>query len=519
MRLSKQQGQLTTARRAKFFIAVGLLLALGFALRFHNLGVKSFWADELFTMAIAMHHPIVPEEGQPWFKRINVLQISDGDTFLTAKAGEQSPPLHDLVEKASINLFGATEVAARLPGAIASCLLLAWFAWFAVRHPDARIRRTLLWALLLLTLSPALLTYSKDARAYSLGTSLLGMAGLMWMLRWRLGWRQWSPPGWGEIALFTLATYTHYNAATLVALMLGADAFMATRTRSGVAWMRLLFVGGVFGVWLFFNAHTVLFTADGGVAWGQHSFSDKVIKVIVDATVALHPPWLASILCLGWILLAAHFFRRPRLAFSGESIALFFLASLVVIYVAIAGALAAKAGTNNPRYYLFIVPAAMIAFAMVLVKLETVWQLVAAAVVLGALALPGMRSPELGFHEAFREMTEFAVEDTDENVVFLFPWAPNRDMYRYYLDRLRRQDSRSQMLAVSSEEEVPRVCEQLRNVRHVAVIAHHSGLERINQVYAACGYLWPTREKRAFPTTFSEHWRAELPAPSQSPAK
>lgn len=509
MHPAKRRSQLTSASRATVLIALALLLALGFVLRFHSLGAKSFWADELFTMAIAMHHPIVPEHGQPWFKRINVLQISDGDTFFTAKAGEQSPPLHDLVEKASINLFGATEFAARLPGAIASCILLVWFAWFAVTNLDARVRRTLFWALLLLTLSPALLVYSKDARAYSLGTSLLGMAGLLWVLRWRAGWRHWSAPGWGEIALFTLASYTHYNAAALVAVMLALDACMAIRNRSAVAWTRLLVVGITFGVWLYFNAHTVLFTASGGVAWGQHSIREYVVQAVNDATVALHQPWLAFIGLLCWVLLALRFLRRPDTAVSGESRALFFLASMIALYIALAGTIAAKAGMANPRYYLFVVPLAMIAFSLVLVKLAPGWQSVAAVLVIVASAFPGTRNPALDFHEAFREMSEFAVENTDEDVVFLFPWAPNRDMYRYYLDRLRGQDSRAIMLAVSSEEEVPKVCAQLMNVRHVVVVAHGSGRERIDQVYAACGEHWPSRERREFPSTFSEHWRAD----------
>jgi hypothetical protein len=516
---SQQRGHRLGTGRAVTLVAISLLLALGCTLRFYHLGTRSLWSDELFTMAIAQYHPIVPEPGQPWFKRITIMQISDGDAFLTAKAGEETPPLHDLIVKASVNLLGATEFAARLPAAVASCVLLAWFAWFAVTHPDARIRRTLLWALLLLTLSPSLLTYSHDARAYSLGTSLLGMAGLLWMLRWRMGWRRWSPPGWGEIALFTLATYTHYNAAALVALLLGADAVMATLNRSLVAWRRLLVVGAAFCVWLFFGAHTILYTAGGEVAWGEHSMSENVVRAITDATASLHPPWLAFVLLLCGVQLAVHVSRRwspPR----GEVRALLCLFILMVAYVAIAGTVAAKTGMADPRYYLFIVPAALVAFSLVLVQLEQRWQVVSAAIVIVivALALPEMRSPAFNFHEAYREMTEFAVADTDEDVVYLFPWAPNRDVYRYYLDRLRGEDSRSHMVAINGKEDVARVCERLRSVRHVVVVAHVSGRERIDWVYAACGDNWPYRDSRAFPATFSEHWRAAPVASPPGPA-
>jgi ABC-type iron transport system FetAB permease component len=391
--------------------------------------------------------------------------------------------------------------------------LLVWFAWFAVTHPDARVRRTLLWALLLLVLSPSLLIYSKDARNYSLGTSLLGMAGLLWMLRWRTGWRHWSPPGWGEIILFTLATYSHYNAAALVALLLGADAVMATLNRSLVAWRRLLVVGGTFSVWLYLNAHEILITAGGGVS--QHSTSGYIVQSIKDASASLHPPWLVFILLL---CAALHRSRRWSPA-RADARALLFLVGLIVSFVAIAGTVAAKSDLASPRYYLYIVPAALVAFSLVLAQLEQRWQMVSAAIVIVALALPGMRSPALNFHEAYREMTEYAVTDTDEDVVYLFPWAPNRDFYRYYLDRLRGEDSRSHMVAVNEEQDVPQVCERLRNVRHVVVVAHASGRRRIDWVYAACGHNWPYREVRVFPTTFSEHWRAAPVYSSHSPAR
>ena len=105
----------------------------------------------------------------------------------------------------------------------------------------------------------------------------------------------------------------------------------------------------------------------------------------------------------------------------------------------------------------------------------------------------------------FRGM-DVAVVGAGDDVTFLFPWAPNRDMYRFYLDQLRGQDSRSKMVAISSPQEVPQVCETLKNVRHVAVVAHVSSRDRIDGVYAACGKNWPYREVKNFHMTFSEHW-------------
>src|SRR5665811_584010 len=236
-----------------FGVLLGLLVAVGVGLRFHDLEQRSLWGDELGTLSIAQFYPLLPEQGQPLYRRIQVRQIGDGDTFLTAKAAEQSPPLNDLLEKATVNWLGATELAARLPAAVAACALLLWFAGFAWFHPDPYVRRVLGWSLLLLVLYPALVLYAKEGRAYSVGVSLVGMAGLLWLLRWRDGWRNWKSPGWVEIGLFAFACYSHYIAALLVLLLLSADAVMATKRKSGQAWSRLLTLGFVFLIWLILN--------------------------------------------------------------------------------------------------------------------------------------------------------------------------------------------------------------------------------------------------------------------------
>src|SRR5674476_1158490 len=85
-----------------FGVLLGLLVAAGVGLRFHELDQRSLWGDELGTLAIAQFYPFLPAAGQPLYRRIQVTQIGDGDTFLTAKAAEQSPPLNDLLEKATV---------------------------------------------------------------------------------------------------------------------------------------------------------------------------------------------------------------------------------------------------------------------------------------------------------------------------------------------------------------------------------------------------------------------------------
>jgi hypothetical protein len=349
--------------------------------------------------------------------------------------------------------------------------------------------------------------YAQDARAYSLGASLLGMASLLWMIRWHQGWRQWSSPGWGEIALFTLASYTHYNAALLVVLMLGSDAAMATINRSWLAWKRLLVVGAFFGSWLIANAHTILFTTGGGVAWGQRSTTWFALQALVDASAALYGPWLLLGIMLAWSFLCFWFLRRSKEALPAAAPAMFFLCSLIVVYVGLAATVAAKAGMAHPRYYLFIVPAFAVTMGMLFSRLQNKFVVACAVIAVAAQSVPAMQNTSLSSYEEFRGMTEAAVTGTDKDTIFLYPWTPNRDMYRIYLDRMRGMDSRANMIGVSSLGEVPQVCEKLKHAKHVVVVSHDSGHSRINEVYAACGSNWPLRESNNFHNAFSEHWR------------
>lgn len=494
-----------------FSLALGLLLVLGSAMRFHNLGKRSLWTDELFTMAVAMYHPLVPSEGQPWYRPTSVLQIADDDTFLTVKAGEQSPPLHDLLVKASVHTLGPTEFAVRLPGALASCVLLAWIAWLAWRARDSWVRRVLGWSLLFLALYPSLVVYAKDGRAYSLGASLAGMAGVLWLLRWRHGWRQWESPGWGEILLFTLACYTHYNTAALVALLLLADAVMATATGSGKAWGRLLTLGMVFLTWVAINARTIVFTASGGIAWRERKGWDFVVSALHDAPNAMHPGWL--VLGLALALVVPRLWRQKRATLPPRAIACCVLAGIVVAYVVIAGWIAFKAGMAHPRYFLFCVPLVAVVLGMVLAELRGRWLVTGGVLMVVLLSkAPPLPGTSLTAREEFREMTQFAVEGVERDSLFVYPWLPNRDLYRVYLDRLLGEDSRARMVATSSPEDRWRVCERLAGLRHVVVFGHVSGRMRIDEVYAACGTRWPYRDRRQFHMTFAEHWRTE-PAP------
>lgn len=491
-----------------FGVLLGFLVALGVGLRFHDLDQRSLWGDELGTLSIAQFYPLLPEEGRPFYRRIQVRQIGDGDTFLTAKAAEQSPPLNDLLEKATVNWLGATELAARLPAALTACALLLWFAGFAWRHPDPYVRRVLRWSLLLLVLYPALVMYAKEGRAYSVGVSLVGMAGLLWMLRWRDGWRNWRSPGWAEVGLFTLACYSHYIAALLVVLLLSADAVMATKRWSSQAWGRLLTLGLVFLVWLVLNSHAILFTSEGGVAWHRLGAWEHVLTTLNDALAVIHPYWLGLV---GSVLSGLVVVRRLRgqvLWRPPGVVRLGVLAGLTFLFIALAGMVTAKTGMAHPRFFIFVLPFVAVMMGLVLAELCQRWLMAGAALLLVALAQPSMRLSLSSNNDDFRAMTLAGVRGSDKDTLFLYQWLPNRDIYRVYLERFLGQDPRSRMIGISTFQEVAQVCEQIKEHTHVVALGHVYGKGEIDAVYASCGAQWPQRSHEQFQNTFTEHWRA-----------
>lgn len=486
-----------------------VVLVVGVALRWSQLERKSLWPDELFTLSMAGHHPLLPSDGMRWFERKQVNQIDDNDSFLTAKAAEQSPPLNDLLEKLTVRLFGMTELAARSPAALASCMLLLWYAWFAWREEDQPNRRVLTWTTLLLALYPALQIYAQEGRAYSVGVALIGMGGLLWMRRWRQGASAWCPPGSGELTLLTLACYSHYNAALMVVLMLTPDARMALRHRSIVAGRRLLVVCLVFMIWLFLNAHAILFTAEGGAAWFQMDEMDRLKATLWDWQTALFGPWILLVLGTGLVLLAVRRQTVPAGLALTPNQALVRLACLVLAYLVLASFVVSRAGMLHPRFYVFAIPFVAVMMALILARVTPSWGTAAMVIAVTALAWPALREARHSPKADFRGMSEMAVLRFDANTRFLFPTPRNRYMYRIYLERLLGTDPRPQMISLSSVADAPKACNALESTRHVAVVGFALERPLTDAVYAHCGARWPKRERQQFHDTYAEHWVRE----------
>ena len=211
------------------FLVVGLTL-LGGLLRFYDIGAKTIWLDEAFSIWIAHH---TPAEILDWLVRI-----------------DQHPPLYYLLLSGWIRLFGDLQGAARSLSALCSTLTIPLFYLIAQRI--SHDRWTALLATLILTLSPFHVRFAQETRMYALLTLLAAGAiyGAVCFLQRtdgrRITWRDWlDPRRWRQhpamAAAFALALcqagvmWTH-NTATVffpLALNLPVIGVALAQRRSG----------------------------------------------------------------------------------------------------------------------------------------------------------------------------------------------------------------------------------------------------------------------------------------------
>lgn len=192
---------MTTSRtQPRIAPLLGGLLLLAVALRFATLGVQSLDPDEAFTAEIA--------------------RKSLGGALSQVPHTESSPPLYYLAVWLWAKLFGTSAWGLRSLSALAGVALVPVVYALGTSLKSAR---TGLIAAAFATVSPLLVWYSQEARAYMLFL-LLATAAVLLFVRGRLWW-------WALASAAALAT--HYFAVIVVLPM--AAWLLWTRRRSA-AW-------------------------------------------------------------------------------------------------------------------------------------------------------------------------------------------------------------------------------------------------------------------------------------------
>ncbi len=188
------------------------IVVLGAALRFATLGLQSYRYDEAVTVGRVLHPSLF-------------------ETLAEVPKSESTPPLYYAVAWLWSRVFGSGEVGLRSLSALAGTASIGFAYMAAVALPLPR--RAGLVAAAIVAVSPVLIWFSQDARAYALVFMLTALSFLFFARARRSG--SWRDLGWWA-GFSALALATHYFAAFVVvpeaALLLFA---VAERRRAAVA--------------------------------------------------------------------------------------------------------------------------------------------------------------------------------------------------------------------------------------------------------------------------------------------
>ena len=205
---------------------IQLLLSLtliGFFLRFYNLGYNSLWLDEASTLTIAVN--------------------SIPDIWQTTMAGEFNPPLFYWIEHLML-VFGYSEAVLRFIPALLGVLTIPLIYLIGKEFMDRNVG---IIAAAAFALSPFLIYYSQEARAYSMMLFLVAFAMVFYLKALKSnGQRDWALFG----ILSALAFWSHFYALVIIgALVLYALYMQIPKIRKDPGLGRpLVIAGGIFGI-------------------------------------------------------------------------------------------------------------------------------------------------------------------------------------------------------------------------------------------------------------------------------
>jgi mannosyltransferase len=205
--------------KSRYFQTLIVLFAIGFFLRFYNLGYNSLWLDEASTYSISVK--------------------SFADIWQVTAAGEFNPPLFYWIEHVML-MLGNNEFILRFVPALLGVLSIPLFYLVGKEFLD---RNTGIIAAAACAVSPFLIYYSQEARAYAVMLFFMALATLFFLKAMKSGtWVHWILFG----VFSALAFWAHFYAFVMIAA-LGLYALIewAPRIRSELHNLKMLVLGSL----------------------------------------------------------------------------------------------------------------------------------------------------------------------------------------------------------------------------------------------------------------------------------
>ena len=210
---------------SRYFQTLIILTIIGFFLRFYNLGYNSLWLDEATTYLTSIQ------------SLVSIWQVSPG---------EFSPPLFFWVEHIML-MFGNNEFILRFIPALLGVLTIPLYYVIGKEFLD---RNTGIIAAAACAISPFLIYYSQEARAYMMMLFFLALATIFFLKAMKSS----SLTHWVLFGVFSaLAFWSHFYAIVMiVALVLFAVIEWMPQIRTELTNLKMLVLGLVVFVVLCF---------------------------------------------------------------------------------------------------------------------------------------------------------------------------------------------------------------------------------------------------------------------------
>ena len=170
----------TGPRKVEWALLLTIVLG-GAILRFVNIGLESFWYDEIHSLMKALNHPnqntglqiLLP--ATDFFNQYLAWQPLDVSSLVEMSRQDFTPPLYYATLNVWIDWFGTSELAVRSLSALCSLLLPIPIYVLGRSQGGHQLG---LWAALVTALSPFQIYYGQEARVYSMAALMAAVCSL-----------------------------------------------------------------------------------------------------------------------------------------------------------------------------------------------------------------------------------------------------------------------------------------------------------------------------------------------------
>lgn len=431
---------------------IGLAI-LSVGLRFYALDSQGLWSDELFSVSVVTQ----VGEGRAWYDYVPKVfpDLRIEDSALTWKAGENSPPLFELLLWLWTQIFGTSDFAVRALSATAGSLApLVFFA--GLRRPLGGFAAGA--AGLLLALAPSAVALAQEARGYGL-LMLLATCAVVRLVRYAM---QAEPQGIGlDVFLYVLLSYTHYTGLVLVCALVAvrfAMAWWQGKPLREFGWFVVVPV--LLAPWLYLNWFSMAATGTGRFGWRDYDWPD-VWSLMLPKAAGFFMPGLYTLWgLLALALLGALWKCRRSDAYWRDArwllVAAF--AGMVAVHFGYGIYTAFHARVWHERYFSAMLPVGLALFALLFSLAEPRRWLSGLVVLAGCAAslqvvLTSYQKP---WKEEYREASRFIAQYSQGTPTVVATWAPNAIYFNYYLRGFMAEAGRPYSLTtVGAQDDVP----------------------------------------------------------------